>query len=137
MVVENIEPTEDMLMEQVISDGLQFVKSLTDYYGPDKGMAVWNTLGESVGKSLHNKIFMAMLTGKPFMTVTFNAGPATNAGNAVPVIKCIRQYTGTGLKEAKDYWDASKITSQTIKVLNPATAREFRDELRRLGCIVY
>jgi len=130
----DIEPTEDMLMEQVISDGLQFVKSLTDYYGPEKGMEVWNTLSESVGKSLHNKIFMAMLTGKSFMTVTF---AANNSGNAIPVIKCIRQHTGLGLKEAKDYWDASKITSQTIKVAKTDIAREFRDELRKLGCIVF
>jgi ribosomal protein L7/L12 len=98
-------------------------------------MEVWNTLGESVGKSLHNKIFMAMLTG--YMSVTFSAGAANNGGNAVPVIKCSRQYTGVGLKEAKDYWDASKITSQTIKVAKTDIAREFRDDLRKLGCIVF
>lgn len=135
--VDPTEPTEDMLMEQLISDGLQFVKSLTDYYGPEKGMEVWNSFGDVMGKTIQHKVFMEMLMGKSFMTITFAAGNANNGGNAVPVIKCIRQYTGYGLKEAKDYWDASKTVAQTIKVDNPNMAQDFRRELRTLGCIIY
>lgn len=130
------EPSEDMLLEQVISDGLEFVKSLTNYYGPEKGMEVFNSLGDAMGNTIKNKIFLAMLSGKTYLSVTFSAG-AAETSNAVPVIKCIRTFTGYGLKEAKDNWDASKIRPQTIKVNSAQIGKEFRAELKRLGCIVY
>jgi len=133
-VVENPEPDHEM--ESVIADGIQFVTSLTAYYGPTKGMEVWDAMGEAVGKSLKHKIFMAMMSGGTSHTVAFRAAAAESAGNAVPVIKCITTFTGFGFKEAKDYWDASKINIQHIKCSDAKVATEFRKELRNLGCQV-
>lgn len=131
------EPTEDMLMDQLISDGIQFVKSLTDYYGPEKGMEVWNAMGESMGQTVHRKVFMAMLMGQSTMTVRFMAGDVRNRGNFVAAIKCVRTYTGFGLKEAKDTMDSAETVTQSIKVNDSRAAVDFRRELRNLGCMVY
>lgn len=132
--VENPEP--DYELERVIGDGIQFIASLTEYFGAEKGMEVWNSMGDAVGKSLKHKIFLAMMMGGTSHSVSFRAGSAEGAGNAVPVIKCIRTYTGFGLKEAKDHWDASKINAQIIKCSDAKVATEFRKDLRNLGCFV-
>lgn len=133
----NIEPVEDMLMEQLVRDGLQFVKSMTDYYGPEKGMEVWKSMGDAVGKSLQNKIFMMMLSGKTSVSVTFSCGSSNSDGNAVSVIKCIRLHSGLSLKEAKDCWEDSKNKPQLVQLKSSTIAMSFRTELRNLGCIVY
>ena len=124
---------EDPIFESVVYDGIRFLESLTRYYGSQKGMEVWNAMGESMGKEVKGKIFFAMLTGQTSGRLRFAAGTCTQA---VPVIKTIRSATGLGLKEAKDIWDASRITPQVIEI-SPDGARDLSKSLRELGCIVF
>ena len=74
------------------------------------------------------------MTGGVSGRIKMGAGSAINS-NAVAVIKCIRNYTGMGLKEAKDIWDASKLQLTDIRV-EPDRQRDFARELRNLGCNV-
>lgn len=126
--------TNDEALDAVIFDGIRFLESLTKYYGADRGMEMWNSLGEVMGKEVKGKVFFAMLTGETGGRVRFRADRA-EPGNAVAVIKTIRTYTGLGLKEAKDLWDLSKSTPTVVQV-NPNQHRDFAKDLRELGCAV-
>jgi len=67
--------------------------------------------------------------------------------NRIPCIKTVRQYTGWGLKESKDWTDdfvggwkgdkfypASKTTSRTITLKTPEAAENLLRDLVALGC---
>lgn len=123
-------------LEQLISDGIRFLESITRYYGIDRGMEVWNAMGEAVGKEVKGKIFFAMISGASNAEVSFRVGTADTSGNAVNVIKTVRSYTGMGLKEAKDLWDHSKGYVSVVKV-SPDDVRKLRDDLRNFGCLVF
>ena len=124
---------EDTL-DTVVYDGIRFLESLTTHYGPDKGMEVWEAMGVAMGREVKGKVFFAMLTGATSGRIKMSAGTAVTS-NAVAVIKCIRNYTGKGLKEAKDLWDLSKARAVEIEC-KPDEQREFAQELRMLGCKV-
>ena len=124
----------DTELDSVIFDGIRFLESLTKYYGSEKGMEVWNAMGEAMGKEVKGKVFFALLTGETGGRVRFRADKAEH-GNAVAVIKTIRTYTGLGLKEAKDLWDLSKSTPAVVQVA-PNQHRDFAKDLRTLGCAV-
>ena len=124
----------DPTLEAVVFDAIRFVESLTTHFGPEKGMAVWDAMGEAVGREIKARAFFALMTGRVSGRVRMGAGSAIQ-GNAVPVIKCIRNYTGMGLKEAKDMWDMSREKTVDIDVA-PDRQRDFARELRNLGCNV-
>jgi hypothetical protein len=124
---------DDSALEAVVFDGIRFLESLATYYGPEKGMAVWESMGEAVGRDVKGRVFFALLTGTHSGRIKFTANPANS--NAVAAIKCIRTHTGMGLKEAKDLWYASKTQPITIDVA-PDRQRAFAQELRNLGCNV-
>lgn len=126
--------TIESTIDAVIYDGVRFLESLTRHYGPEKGMELWEAFGSIMGKEVKGKVFFAMLTGQTSGRIKVEANAAQNS-NAVAVIKCIRTYTGNGLKEAKDLWDLSKQKVVTIEV-SPDKAREFAKDLRALGCLV-
>lgn len=123
---------QDNQLDEVIFDGIRFLESLTRHYGAEKGMAVWEKMGEAVGDEIKGKVFFSMLTGESSNRVRIQAGTCTEA---VAAIKAIRMGTGMGLKEAKDAWDLSK-----IKVVTLDTDREEKRgmvrELRRIGMVV-
>lgn len=123
---------EDTLSE-VVADGVVFLTSLTRHYGADKAMAVWEAMNESLGNEVKGKVFVKMLTGESLSDVTFAAGPESGT-NAVAIIKCIREYTGYTLKEAKDTWEESKSRSVTVKISNVHSRKTFIYNLKSLGC---
>ena len=119
--------------EAMIADGIRFLESLTRYYGAEKGMEVWEKLGEAVGQEVKGQVFFKLLSGGYSSRVRASAGTCTRG---VEVIKAIRTYTGFGLKEAKDIWDNSKTSIVTIDTGNSDNARKLARELRDLGMIV-
>jgi len=125
--------TQDESLEEVIADGINFMQSLTKHYGNERGMEIWETIGEAVGREIKGKIFFAMINGSHNNRMKFTADLAEYKGNSVSVIKTIRQYTGLGLKEAKDIWVESKGKFVTIDADNDSI-KHLREELRALGC---
>lgn len=121
--------------EEVVHDGILFLESLARYYGNDKAMEIWDTLGPIIGQEIKGQVFFSMLSGDTG-SVTFSCGDAADRSNSVNVIKAIRNYTGFSLSETKDIWDNSKIKKTTFKVLNREDAKSLRRELRNLGCDV-
>lgn len=120
----------DDMLKYVISDGVQFLKSLASYYGPEKGMELWEEMGKLIGKEIKGKIFFAMITGSIGGCIYFKLENA----DYVATIKLVREYGNLGLKEAKDLVDQSKIKETKLEVRNGKIIECIRD-LRSLGCL--
>jgi len=125
--------SEKSNMDEVVFDGIRFLESLTRHYGPQKGIAVWEQMGEVMGDEVKGKIFFAMLAGDRSNRVRVRVGTCTQA---VSAIKAIRVATGYGLKEAKDAWDRSKDQVVTIDNVQLDAKHELVRTLRDLGMIV-
>ena len=121
------------MFNNLVTDGIQFLRSMTEYYGNEKGMEMWHDLGRVMGDEVQGQIFFAMLNGGSGNVVNIRANIATNPDiNAVSAIKCIREYTNCGLREAKDMWDLSRATSVRVKV-DPRRRRDFVRDMRNIG----
>lgn len=118
--------------EEVVFDGIRFLESLTRHYGAEKGMEVWEKLGEAVGDEVKGKVFFSMITGESSNRIRIQRGTCTEA---VAAIKAIRSGTGLGLKEAKDLWDLSQIKTVVLELHYEEKRGTVRD-LRNLGMIV-
>lgn len=120
----------DQQLDEVVFDGIRFLESLTRYYGAEKGMEVWNKLGEAMGDEVKGAVFFSLLTGESSSRVRVQAGTCTQA---VAAIKAIRAATGYGLKEAKDAWDLSKTQTVTLDVRDRDERCILVRDLRALG----
>jgi ribosomal protein L7/L12 len=130
-MTSNIDYTDDTL-SYVITDGIRFLQSLTQHYGAERGMEVWEKLGEVMGPEIKGQVFFSMLTGETPTQVRIRAGSCTEA---VAAIKAIRNATKMGLKEAKDVWDLSKTHEVLLKNVQREIRSEFVHTLRNLGMI--
>lgn len=120
-------------LDEVVFDGIRFLESLTRHYGPEKGMAVWESMGHALGDEVKGKVFFSMLTGESSNRIRIRAG---SCQNAVAAIKAIRMGTGKGLKEAKDIWDLSKHQVVVVDDVVHEEKRGMVRSLRELGMIV-
>jgi ribosomal protein L7/L12 len=119
-------------LDEVVFDGIRFLESLTRHYGAEKGMQVWEKMGEAVGDEIKGKVFFSMLTGESSNRIRIQKG---NCTQAVAAIKAIRMATSLGLKEAKDAWDLSGMKVVTLDVAHEEKRDAVRN-LRNLGMIV-
>lgn len=90
----------------IISNGLHFMRSITEAYGSEKGLELWDQISSVLDPEVKGQIFFAMITGTYNDRVELR-GVNTDA-NAVSCIKEIRNWSGVGLKEAKDMYDRLK-----------------------------
>lgn len=87
----------------IISNGLHFLRSITEAYGSEKGMELWEQIATVIDPEVKGQIFFAMITGAYNDRIEIRGVSQNN--NAVACIKEIRQWSGLGLKEAKDVYD--------------------------------
>lgn len=130
-MTDNMDYTDDTL-SFVITDGIRFLQSLTQHYGTERGMEVWEKLGEVMGPEVKGRVFFAMLTGETSTQVRIRAGECIEA---VAAIKAIRNATNMGLKEAKDAWDLSKTQLVLLRSVHQDDKVELVRTLRNLGMI--
>lgn len=125
--------TEDTL-EDVINDGVMFVKSLTKHYGADKAMEVWEAMNLALGEEVKGRVFFKMIEGSSACEVKFSLGNIKQSGkNLVSSLKLIRRYTGFSLKESKDLVDNSEYAPSIITIRDHRQRVEFIRELRNIG----
>ena len=125
---------DEEILEHVITDGIRFLESMGRYYGSDRAMQIWESMGDAMGQEIKGQVFMYLLKGHDTGSVRFRCGDPDIGGKAVGVIRTVRQYTGMGLKDAKDAWDASKNRYVEVKPVSREDARILRRELQNLGC---
>lgn len=121
-------------IDEVVFDGIRFLESLTRHYGAERGMEVWEKMGEVLGPDIKGQVFFSMLTGESSNRVRIQAGTCTEA---VAAIKAIRAGTGYGLKEAKDAWDLSKHQVVVLDNVNREEKRNMVKTLRNIGMVVH
>ena len=117
--------------EDIIQSGINFMRSITEAYGTDEGMKLWDTIATTLDPDVKGQIFFAMLTGDYNGVISI---ASTQAGSdRVWRIKAIRAVTGLGLKEAKDLSDLLD-NGKTIKLnINPKQRNQALAELRNAG----
>lgn len=89
----------------VISNGIHFMRSITEAYGADEGLKLWDTIASTLDGDVKGQIFMAMITGTYNNRVHLKGLGQMAQNNAVACIKEIRMWSGLGLKESKDMYD--------------------------------
>ena len=91
----------------VISNGMHFMRSITEAYGADEGLKLWDTIASTLDPDVKGQIFLAMVTGNYNDRIHMKGFFPQGQANAVACIKAIREWDkrGLGLKEAKDMYD--------------------------------
>ena len=89
----------------VISNGLHFMRSITEAYGAEEGLRLWDTIASTLDGDVKGQIFLAMVTGTYNNRVHLKGLGRSARDNAVACIKEIRLWSGLGLKESKDMYD--------------------------------
>ena len=118
----------------VVSAGLHFMRAITEAYGADEGMRLWNTIADTLDPDVKGQIFFAMITGTHNDTILLS-GVYANA-DAVSCIKEIRNWTGYGLKEAKDTLDLVRAKRAVKLKVKPAEHHLATAGLRKVGFVV-
>jgi hypothetical protein len=91
----------------IITNGIQFMRSITEAYGTDDGLKLWGTIADTLDPDVKGQIFFAMITGEyqNKLRCSINRASYNRNRDKIAVIKEIRTWTGHGLKEAKDLAD--------------------------------
>ena len=119
--------------EEVIQSGISFMRSITEAFGADEGMKLWDTIATTLDPDVKGQIFFAMLTGDYNGIVSISGAQA--GSDRVWRIKSIRAVTNPslGLKEAKDLSDLLD-AGKTIKLnIDPKKRNQALAELRNAG----
>jgi hypothetical protein len=123
----------------IITDGMQFMRTITEAYGAETGMQLWETIANTLDPEVKGQIFFAMITGEynSKLHISYKHVTPGQSSNAVAAIKAIRTVTQCGLKEAKDMWDNMRDTGQRITLtVNPDKLKQARTELINGGLAV-
>ena len=117
--------------EDILQNGINFIRSITEAYGSDEGMKLWDNIASVLDPDVKGQIFFALLTGDFNEQITIS-NYKTNS-DRISRIKAIRVASNLGLKEAKDLSDELE-SGRAIK-LNIGSKRrnQVLSELRRAG----
>lgn len=119
--------------EDIIQSGINFMRSITDAYGTDEGMKLWDTIADTLDKDVKGQIFFALLTGDYNGIITLSGYSAS--ANKVAMIKAIRSIDSRrlGLKEAKDMCDNITMGKPQKVYVNAKLRNSCLIELRNAG----
>ncbi len=116
----------------IISNGLHFMRAITEAYGAEEGMRLWETIASTLDPDVKGQIFIAMLTGTYNDTIVLRRAQASGIANRVAAIKEIRNWTGLGLKEAKD---TSDLVESGMAVRIKVKPQEHHSAMRALRAV--
>jgi hypothetical protein len=89
----------------IVSNGLHFMRAITEAYGADQGLELWEKIASVMDEDVKGQIFFAMITGTYNNRIHIKGLSHAASNNAVACIKEIRTWTGLGLKDSKDIYD--------------------------------
>lgn len=119
--------------EEIIQSGISFMRSITEAFGTNEGMKLWDTIASTLDPDVKGQIFFAMLTGE-YNNIVNITGHNPGA-DRVRMIKTIRNVDkrGLGLKEAKDMSDHISVGKPVKLEIDPSVRSMVLSELRRAG----
>lgn len=120
----------------LISAATLFIKTLTDIEGPEHGMELWDRIAQVIDPDIKGKIFFSLLTNSYGTIVIHPIHPNDLKEvqiNKVSIIRCIRLYTGLGLKEGIGILNQI-LDGQCVKIsVDPKDTIKALNELRTYG----
>lgn len=117
----------------LITSGIQFLRTITEAYGSEKGMEMWEKISDAIDPDLKGQIFFAMLTGDYEGTIIVTGVQDNMLINS---IKEIRAATGWGLKDSKDFVDAVRAGRPGTVPCDPKNRRTIVVNFRSAGMTV-
>jgi ribosomal protein L7/L12 len=129
--------TEEQEM-RVVAHGMQLMRVLAEIHGHEKGMELWNTIGETLGAEIKGKIFFAMLTGKGSGT-SIMIKEVYSDTQKIPLIKAIRSVDSRslGLAEAKKLSEDLMDRKMPVTlVIDSESYFASKRELINAGCVI-
>lgn len=122
--------------QDVIQSGINFMRSITEAFGTDEGMKLWDNIASVLDPEIKGQIFFALLTGEYNGIVTLTG--CTASANKVAMIKAIRSVDARrfGLKEAKDVCDELMSGKPQKLHVDPKNRNIVLRELRDAGFYV-
>ncbi len=116
MVIEEHTMIEKEPLDPIlVYNSLNFIQSITKNYGAEEGMAMWDTIVDTVDRRLKLEVFKAMIGGGQVEGRVRISGAQPSA-DKVRLIKTLREHSGYGLKEAKDSVDLLQHTNTPINI---------------------
>jgi hypothetical protein len=109
------------------------LQAITEAYGTDQGLALWETIANTLDPDVKGQIFFAMITGSYNDTIVLRGSSRSDVYNKVACIKEIRTWTGMGLKEAKDVVDCVESGKNVRITVKPIDHTQAVRALRRVG----
>ena len=134
-----LEHLSDSTRDTIVLSGVQFMRSITEAYGAEKGMLVWDKITETMGNDIKGAIFFRLMTGDGECTMsvlasnTKTAKTGNSSGNFIEYIKTVRTFTGHGLKEAKEFCDKTEAGIASNLVIPFNKKIEFIRALNKVG----
>jgi Ribosomal protein L7/L12 C-terminal domain len=125
--------------DEIINSGITFMRSITEAYGSDEGMKLWDAIASTLDPDVKGQIFFTLLVGdyRGEIRLRGMTPVQTQNVNKVAVIKQIREVTNNGLKEAKDLADAMWGGADIrLPVTESGKRGQYIIEFRKLGCNV-
>lgn len=126
--------------DTVVHAGIDFLRSITEEYGTDAGMRLWEKIGEVFPGDAKGDIFLAMLVGESGgkLRAWLPGGRLqptrfSSNGDIIAVIKRIREISGCGLKQAKDHADNMRAGKTVTIEYNHRACPDARSKLREVG----
>lgn len=120
--------------EDIIQSGINFMRSITEAYGSDEGMKLWDNIASVLDPDVKGQIFFALLTGEHNDRITITG--CANHANKISMIKAIRTVTGFSLKDAKDSLDNMLEGKPQRLKIDPKQRSRCLNELRNAGFYV-
>ena len=110
--------------EDIIQNGINFMRSITEAYGSDEGLRLWGAIADTLDPDIKGQILFAMLTGRYHGQIRITRSDfSAGASNIVEKIKAVRAASGMGLKDAKDAIDNLRDSNKPIQFDIPADQR--------------
>lgn len=99
------------------------MRAITEAYGSEEGMKLWDTIANTLDPDIKGKIFIALLTGEynDQLIIRLDINIYRGIVNRVEGIKAIRTVSGLGLKEAKEIHDNLALGKTEKITIDPAT----------------
>ena len=110
--------------EDIIQNGINFMRCITEAYGSDEGMKLWDAIADTLDPDIKGQILFAMLTGRYHGQIRITRGDfISGTANIIDKIKAVRAASGMGLKDAKDAIDNLRDSNKPIQFDIPAESR--------------
>ena len=121
--------------EQLVNASLEYMRHVTEIWGQDKGMDLWDKIVEAFGNDIKGEIFFGMVTGQYSLNGVLLSKVETK--HLIDIIKALRTArTDLGLKEAKDLYDFVRDTGPKRIEVPYSARKKLVEDLRSFGCIV-